>query len=153
MTEDETIPPSPNPDLPRQLEMAARSGDPNKALDALVAAGVVSKEARDGMIAEEVKQKEGLSILAHQISNCTEGVRILSHHENMLTNALNKVLRDLDIMERAWKRAIPGFKEILEEETAKFDERREAEEVKRKSAMSQPVTTTKVTAKSPQMVK
>jgi len=95
VSNETTMPPSPNPDLGRQLLAAASSGDPNKALDSLVAAGVMTPEARAGMLAEAEKEKEGQLKLAYQIAQNTEAVRFMAHAIDNQQNALNALRGDM----------------------------------------------------------
>jgi hypothetical protein len=133
---------------------AAQSGDPTKAADAMVEAGMMSKEARDMMVVEAQKEKEGLATLANQIHNNTEAIRILSYNQNQIVNAVNKVWRLMDLTERVWKKNIPGYKADFEEIQAEREAHEAAEKAKweaehnPKSNKSEPVATSKIILKS-----
>lgn len=130
---EKPLPPSPNPDLGRQLQAAAMSGDPNKALDALVAAGVVSKEQREQMVAEDARAKEGIRVIAAQVANCTEAVRIMAHAMDTWRDGVRgdilKVQREVELIRRSMNK-LPGFKDAYDIAKAEVEAREAAQKAK-----------------------
>ena len=155
MTENEpvdsekTLPPSPNPDQLQQMVTTAMSGNPDVAVDALVAGGIMTKEQAEMMRSESRAEQEKFAQFAAQIAQNTEGVRLMAHAmDNWRDGVRADILRQERSLEliRLTLSKLKGFSEAYDKLEADDISR---EENAKKSATSGKVTTSKAVKPSP----
>jgi len=138
---EKTLPPSPNPDQLQQMVTTAMSGNPDVAVDALVAGGIMTKEQAEMMRSESRAEQEKFAQFAAQIAQNTEGVRLMAHAmDNWRDGVRADILRQersLELIRRTLSK-LKGFSEAYDKLEADTIER---EETAKKSSTSKTVTT------------
>jgi len=155
MTENEpvdsekTLPPSPNPDQLQQMVTTAMSGNPDVAVDALVAGGIMTKEQAEMMRSESRAEQEKFAQFAAQIAQNTEGVRLMAHAmDNWRDGVRADILRQERSLERI-RRALAKLKGFQEAYDAVEADDISREENAKRSNQSGKVVTSKVQPKVP----
>lgn len=144
---EKTLPPSPNPAQMAQMVTTAMSGNPDAALDVMVAAGAISPEQVEQLKAEARSEQLKFAEFAAQIAQNTDGVRLMAHAMDNWRDGVRsdilRVQRSVELIRRVLAK-LPAFKETYERLEAEDDER---EEVAKRSIGSEKVATSKVQPK------
>ena len=146
---EKTLPPSPNPDQLQQMVTTAMSGNPDVAVDALVAGGIMTKEQAEMMRSESRAEQEKFAQFAAQIAQNTEGVRLMAHAmDNWRDGVRADILRQERSLERI-RRALAKLKGFQEAYDAVEADDISREENAKRSNQSGKVVTSKVQPKVP----